>query len=251
MRPRSIVTSGAGATGAVGADPRGEISRQLARVNAEVAAACRRVGRDPREVTVIGVSKTHPLEVVGLGVAAGLTDFGENRAQEFVPKAAGAAAAGLPVRWHFIGHLQRNKVRQVLPAVSVLHSLDSPGLIEETTRRWQAGLRPPSGRPVDCYVEVNVSGEAQKHGSTVAQLPTLLRLAGGSEALRVVGLMTVAPRTGDPDSIRPIFRALRDLARAHGLAGLSMGMTEDYRVAIEEGATVVRIGRAIFGDRRG
>ncbi len=215
-----------------------------------VAAACERTGRNPAEVTIVGVSKTHPLETVAAAAAAGMMQLGENRAQEFVPKAAGAAAAGLEARWHFIGQLQRNKVRQVLPYLSVLHSVDSERLIEEITRRWESGVRPASGERLRCYVEVNVAGEAQKHGSAAGGLAALLRAAAASQAIEVSGLMTVAPQVNDPEDARPVFRELRELAAAHGLSGLSMGMTEDYGVAIEEGATVVRIGRAIFGERR-
>jgi len=215
-----------------------------------VAAACERTGRNPAEVTIVGVSKTHPLETVAAAAAAGMMQLGENRAQEFVPKAAEAAAAGLEARWHFIGQLQRNKVRQVLPYLSVLHSVDSERLIEEITRRWESGVRPASGERLRCYVEVNVAGEAQKHGSAAGGLAALLRAAAASQAIEVSGLMTVAPQVNDPEDARPVFRELRELAAAHGLSGLSMGMTEDYGVAIEEGATVVRIGRAIFGERR-
>lgn len=215
-----------------------------------MAAACERAGRDPSEVTIVGVSKTHPLETVGAAVEAGMVDLGENRAQEFVPKATGAVERGLEPRWHFIGHLQRNKVRQVLPHLYALHSVDSERLIEEITRRWESGIRPASGERLHCYVEVNVAGEEQKHGSAASDLDALLRAAEASEAIELAGLMTVAPRVADPEEARPVFRELRELATAHGVSGLSMGMTEDYGVAIEEGATVVRIGRAIFGERR-
>ncbi len=226
------------------------IAARLTDVRASVAAACERAGRDPSEVTIVGVSKTHPLETVGAALEAGMVDLGENRAQEFAPKAVGAAEAGLSPRWHFIGHLQRNKVRQVLTHLYALHSVDSERLIEEITRRWESGIRPASGERLRCYVEVNVAGEEQKHGSTSSDLAPLLRAAAASEAIELVGLMTVAPRVSDPEEARPVFRELRELAEAHGLSGLSMGMTEDYGVAIEEGATVVRIGRAIFGERR-
>ena len=226
------------------------IAARLGEVRAAVAAACDRAGRDPSEVTIVGVSKTHPVETVAAACAAGMLDLGENRAQEFVPKAAAAAAAGLSPRWHFIGHLQRNKVRQVLPQLHALHSVDSVRLVSEITRQWESGIRPGSGEALRCYVEVNVSGEAQKHGSDASDLVELLEAASASPAIELAGLMTVAPRVADPEEVRPVFRALRELAAAHGVSGLSMGMTEDYGVAIEEGATVVRVGRAIFGERR-
>jgi pyridoxal phosphate enzyme (YggS family) len=218
------------------------IAQRLAEVRARVAAACERTARDPAEVTIVGVSKTQPAEAVAEAVAAGLLDVGENRAQELLPKAAAAEALGARPRWHFIGHLQRNKVRDVLPHVAVLHSLDSERLAEEIERR--------ATRPLVCYVEVNVAAEASKEGVAPSGVSRLLSFARSCENVQVAGLMTVAPQAADPEDARPVFRALRELAQEHGLAGLSMGMTEDYEVAIEEGATVVRIGRAIFGARR-
>jgi pyridoxal phosphate enzyme (YggS family) len=222
----------------------------LAAVQSLVATACERAGRDPAEVTIVGVAKTHTLETVAAASAAGMVELGENRAQEFVPKAVRAVEQGLATRWHFIGHLQRNKVRQVLPHLYALHSVDSVRLIDDISRRWKSGIRPASGEPLRCYVEVNVTGEPQKHGSEAGALSSLLKAAEASAAIELAGLMTVAPRVADPEDTRPVFRELRELATAHGLSGLSMGMTEDYSVAIEEGATVVRIGRAIFGERR-
>ncbi|MBM3139644.1 MAG: YggS family pyridoxal phosphate-dependent enzyme [Chloroflexi bacterium] len=227
------------------------VASRLEAVRARIAEACARAGRDPAGVTLVGVTKIHPLEVVREALDAGLVDLGENRAQELVPKAEAAAAAGLGPRWHFIGHLQRNKARDVLPHVHALHSLDSPALVAEIERRLPALA--PAGAPsrLRCYLEVNVSGEAQKHGVAPADLAALLRAAAASPALDVVGLMAVAPLVDDPERARPVFRELRALAGAHGLAGLSMGMTDDFEVAVEEGATIVRVGRAIFGERRG
>jgi hypothetical protein len=218
------------------------IAERLAAVRADVARACERAGRDPAAVTIVGVTKTQPVAAVRDALDAGLANFGENRAQELVPKAEAAAALGLAPRWHFIGHLQRNKVRQVLPHTAVLHSLDSERLLDEIEHR--------AAHPLPCYLEVNVSGEASKEGIVPHQLPSLLAAAQSARNIEVAGLMTVAPLVDDPEQVRPVFRSLRELARAHGLDGLSMGMTDDYAVAIEEGATVVRIGRAIFGARR-
>lgn len=222
------------------------IAERLAAVRAEIVRACERADRDPTSVTLVGVTKTHPLAVVREAIEAGLTDLGENRAQEFVPKAEATAAAGLaprwPFSWHFIGHLQRNKVRQVAPHVDVLHSVDSERLVAEIERR--------ATRPLPCYIEVNVAGEASKQGVAPDELPALLASAAAAANVEVAGLMTIAPIVDQPEDARPIFRRLRELAHAHGLDGLSMGMTDDYAVAIEEGATVVRVGRAIFGERR-
>ena len=219
-------------------------------VRENVAAACERAGRDPAEVTIVGVTKTHPVETVEEALAAGVVDLGENRAQELVPKAEQAAGMGLEPRWHFIGGLQRNKVRQVLPHIAVLHSLDSLRLATEIERRIEQGRAPQLDGPLPCYLEVNVGGEASKEGVEPGEVGDLLRGVAEMQHIEVAGLMTVAPQVSDPELVRPVFRELRELAEAHGLAGLSMGMTDDYEVAIEEGATVVRLGRVIFGPRR-
>ena len=226
------------------------VAERLAAVRAKIEAACERAGRDPSVVTLVGVTKTFGVDAVAEALAAGLTDLGENRAQELVPKALEAAERGLtaqdglsPPRWHFVGHLQRNKVRDVLPNVAVLHSLDSVRLAEAIDGRAAA--------PLPCYLEVNVSGEASKEGIEPSALPELLAAAARCANVKVAGLMTIAPLVDDPQQARPAFRSLRELAQAHGLAGLSMGMTNDYAVAIEEGATVIRVGRAIFGERTG
>lgn len=223
------------------------IAERLTAVRARIAQACERAGRDPASVTLVGVSKTHPVEAVVEAVAAGLIDLGENRAQELVPKAAGAAALGVGVRWHFIGHLQRNKVREVAPHIAALHSLDSERLATDLERQL-ATLG--TSTPLPCYIEVNVAGEASKQGVPPEAVPALLAHARTCSHLDVVGLMTVAPETHDAESVRPVFKRLRALAAEHGLAGLSMGMSGDYLVAIEEGATIVRVGTAIFGPRR-
>ncbi len=228
------------------------IAANLAAVRANVAAACDRAGRDPDGVTIVGVTKTHPSSLVEEALAAGLTDIGENRAQELLPKAEAIEARGLAPRWHFIGRLQRNKVRGVLPYIAALHSLGSVRLADEIERRAER-LEADSGAsargPLPCYLEVNVAGEASKDGVAPEQLPELLREAASRPHIAVAGLMTVAPLVDDPEQVRPVFRQLRELAHAHGLEGLSMGMTDDYVLAVEEGATVVRLGRVIFGAR--
>lgn len=211
-----------------------------------IDTACDRAGRDPSTVTLIAVSKTHPAATVAEAMTSGLTAFGENRAQELVPKAEAAQTMGLQPQWHFIGHLQRNKVRDVLPHVAVLHSLDSERLVDEIVARWDER---GSDEPLPCFIEVNVAGEAQKEGVDPDRVPALLAAARASGVLDVRGLMTVAPHADDGEAVRPIFVRLRELAAQHGLRELSMGMTDDFEVAIEEGATAVRVGRAIFGER--
>lgn len=226
------------------------IATRLEAVRERVAAACERAGRDPADITIVGVTKTHPVDAVEEALAAGQVDLGENRAQELVPKAEQAADMGLAPRWHFIGGLQRNKVRQVLPHIAVLHSLDSLRLATEIEKRAEQGRSPNPDVPLPCYLEVNVGGEDSKQGVAPDEVAELLRATAALRHVDVVGLMTVAPQVDDPELVRPVFRELRELAEAHGLDELSMGMTEDYGVAIEEGATVVRLGRVIFGPRR-
>ena len=226
------------------------IATRLEAVRERVAAACERAGRDPAGVTIVGVTKTHPVDAVEEALAAGQVDLGENRAQELVPKAEQAAGMGLAPRWHFIGGLQRNKVRQVLPHMAVLHSLDSLRLATEIEKRAEQGRSPNPDVALPCYLEVNVGGEDSKQGVEPGEVAELLRATAELRHVDVAGLMTVAPQVDDPELVRPVFRELRELAEAHGLAELSMGMTEDYEVAIEEGATVVRLGRVIFGPRR-
>jgi hypothetical protein len=220
------------------------LAQRLAEVRTRIEAACDRADRDPASVQLVGVSKTHGVEVVRDALEAGLGDLGENRGQEFASKAEAAAAAGLEPRWHFVGHLQRNKVRQIMPHIAVLHSLDSERLLAEIERRIEGG------RSLDCYVEVNVGAEEQKHGLAPSDVAPILEAAAASVAVELRGLMMIAPQADDPETLRPLFRELAVLAAAHGLEGLSMGMTDDFEVAIEEGATVVRVGRAIFGPRR-
>jgi pyridoxal phosphate enzyme (YggS family) len=222
------------------------IAERLAAVQRDIRLACEHAGRDPGGLTLVAVSKTHPPEAVVEAVRAGAIDLGENWAQELVPKAEAVAAAGLTPRWHFIGHLQRNKVRDVLPHIASLHSLDSIRLAEELERRLAQRESPP----LECYIEVNVAGEGSKTGIAPGEVSELLGTASQQPHLEIVGLMTVAPETHDAESVRPVFRTLRELAQSHGLQQLSMGMSGDYRVAIEEGSTLVRIGTAIFGPRR-
>lgn len=224
----------------------GTIAGRIATVRAEVARACARSGRDPASVTLIGVTKTYPVAAVAEALEAGLMDFGENRAQELVPKAQAAASMRLQPRWHFIGHLQRNKVREVLPHIVTLHSLDSVRLAEEIEREGERG----AAARLPCYLEVNMAGEETKQGIAPEALPALLGQVAAYRHIEVVGLMTVAPQVPGPERVRPVFRDLRRLAAAHGLAGLSMGMSEDYVVAVEEGATAIRVGRALFGPRQ-
>jgi pyridoxal phosphate enzyme (YggS family) len=187
------------------------------------------------------VSKTFPPEAVVAAVHCGLRDIGENRVQEAVPKAAAVATAGVRPSWHLIGHLQTNKVAAALGLFEIVESVDSLHLAEALSRR--------AVKPLQVLLEVNVAGEASKTGFSPEEV---LQVAGRIAALPhldVRGLMTVAPLAEDPEDVRPVFRRLRELGAALGTRELSMGMSADYEVAVSEGATIVRIGRAIFGAR--
>ena len=198
---------------------------------------------------LVAVSKTQPASVVEEAARAGQSLFGENYVQEFATKAAQVAA---PVEWHFIGSLQTNKVRQIAGLVTLIHSVDRLSLAQEIDRQWGR-----VGASCDVLVQVNIAGEATKSGTTGAALAELIRAIARLPHVRVRGLMTMPPFFDDPDAARPYFRELARLAREMealalpgvAMAELSMGMSGDFEVAIEEGATLVRVGSAIFGDR--
>lgn len=222
-------------------DLKQRIAGNLRLVRERVAAACARSGRSPDEVTVVGVSKGFPVSAVVAAYEAGLRDLGENRVQEAATKIEAAAAMGARPRWHMVGHLQSNKVKTALRVFDIIQSVDSLRLAELISREARA--------PVPVLFEVNVGGEESKFGLAPDDAPGVLARARALPNIDVLGLMTVAPITDDPERVRPVFRRLRELARSLGLPHLSMGMTDDFEVAIEEGATTVRIGRAIFGER--
>jgi PLP dependent protein len=201
------------------------------RIRADIATAARRAGRDPAEVELLAAVKYVELEDIGALLEAGVTLLGENRAQELERK----AAAWPDARWHFIGQLQSRKVKQILPLVELIHSVASDSALRQLERH---------GTPdTEVLVEVNVAGEDAKAGIAPDELPGFLERA----RVRVVGLMGMPPFAEDPEQSRPHFRALRELARQHGLRHLSMGTSQDYAVAVEEGATIVRVGSVLFG----
>ena len=215
------------------------IAERLEAVRAEIAQICERADRDPREVQLIAVSKTHSSETIREALAAGQIEFGENRVQEGLAKLDELADS--EARIHLIGHLQRNKARFAGRFASV-QSIDSVRLAEAVARQLDA--------PLDALLEVNVAGEASKQGFDPAELESAFAQIAALPQLRVRGLMTIAPLVADAEQARPVFRRLRELRDALGLPELSMGMSNDYAVAIEEGATIVRIGRAVFGERK-
>ena len=235
------------------------VDTNLASVRQQIAQACARSGRDPSAVTLVCVTKGVRLETIRQALGAGVSDLGENRVQEAREKRQGLEAlspsgenAPQPVRWHMLGHLQRNKAGLAVDLFDVMHSMDSTAVIEEVGR--QAGKR---AKTIEAFLQVNVAGEAAKHGCRPEDVATLATSMQRATHLQLVGLMTMAPFTDNPESARPHFqclRQLRDDLRVAGTLGpdacrLSMGMTQDFEVAIEEGADLVRIGTAIFGPR--
>jgi len=217
------------------------IERNLALVRERIEAGCARAGRSPGSVTLVGVTKTVPVEAIAEACAAGLRDAGENRVQEAVPKIEALDALGVRPRWHLIGHLQRNKAKLAVERFAILHGVDSVRLAEALNAR--------AHEPLPVLLEVNVGQETSKFGFDPTALPQALADIAPLTHLDVRGLMTVAPQVDDPERVRPVFRRLRELRDELALDELSMGMTDDFEVAIEEGATMVRIGRAIFGER--
>ena len=224
-----------------------EAAERLRAIRRAVAESVDRAGRPAGSVTILGVSKTFPAASIRTFAQAGLGDFGESYLQEARGKIDELADLDPAPRWHFIGHLQTNKARQAAAFFPVIHSLDRLGLARELDARAQA-----LGRTIETYIEVNVSGEESKSGLTPAELPRFLEDLALMPALKPLGLMTMPPYDPDPEASRPFFAALRELRDrlAPELPGLSMGMSGDFPVAIEEGATIIRIGTALFGDRR-
>ena len=230
---------------------RDEIADNLRTVRERIAAAAARAGRDASEVTLVVVTKTRGLDEVRVAVQAGATDLGENYVQELVAKARELGDDG--VRWHAIGHLQTNKVRQVVPVVSLIHSLDSLRLAEEIERRAGA-----AGRTIPALVQVNVAGEDSKFGVDEAGLMDLAPRVMELQSVRLAGLMTMPPFVEEGEDNRRYFARVRELRDdlvtrgipADSLRELSMGMTSDYEVAVEESASLVRVGTAIFGPRQ-
>jgi PLP dependent protein len=218
-----------------------DIATNLERVRERLARAAARAGRRADDVLLIGVSKTVDVERIRAAVAAGVGALGENRVQEAKTK---IAELGRPVAWHLIGHLQTNKAKDAIELFDVIHSLDRLELAREIERRVAA-----RGQVVDALLQVNVAAEASKGGVGPDVVGETLDAVGKLAHVRVRGLMTIPPEVERAEDARPWFRRLRELAERHGLRELSMGMSGDFEVAVEEGATMVRVGTAVFGPR--
>lgn len=229
-----------------------EISTNLAQVRARMGAAAAQAGRDPGDITLVAVSKTKPIGAIAAAYHAGQRDFGENRLEELWPKVEAAKSLGLDeIRWHLIGTIQSRKTAEAVGPWALIHAVDRAKIAQRLSRDAQA-----AGCVLSILLEVNVSGEASKHGFTpdelLATAADLVTLPG----LHIEGLMTMAPLVDEAEATRPVFRRLRELRdalRERYPTGqwqqLSMGMTNDFEIAIAEGATLVRIGSAIFGGR--
>jgi len=225
------------------------VAERLAALRARIDAAARRAGRDPANVRLVGAAKRQPIDAIAAAVRAGLRDVGANYVQEAVAQRSALAddlgpALASALTWHGIGHLQRNKAREAAACFDWIHGVDGAPLAAALAKR--AG---EAGRTCTVLLQVNLSGEATKSGVAEAELPALLDATRALPHLRVAGLMTMPAPAPDPEPARPVFARLRELARRHELTELSMGMSDDFEVAIEEGATLVRIGTALFGAR--
>ena len=209
-------------------------------MHSRIARACEKAGRSPNEVTIVAVTKTVAPSAIEAAFQAGINHFGENKVQEAKEKIGKLSTVG--PTWHMVGHLQTNKAKTAVELFDIIHSVDSIRLAEALSRRAQ--------KTIPILFQVNISGEATKSGFSVAELSQAVNEIGHLPQLKIIGLMTIAPLVSDPEEVRPVFRCLRQLRDSLGLEHLSMGMTDDFEVAVEEGATLVRIGRAIFGERR-
>lgn len=218
-----------------------DIAQSLARIRARIEAAAHRAGRDPAAVTLVAVSKTHPAEAVAAALAAGQTVFGENRVQEAAQKFPALRESHPELRLHIIGGLQTNKARDAVRLADVIESLDRPKLAQAIAEAMAKENRRP-----ELMIQVNIGDEPQKSGVSRAEAAGFIRACREEWDLPVTGLMCIPPAEGDP---RPHFAALAAMAKEHGLQKLSMGMSGDFETAVEEGATLVRVGSAIFGAR--
>lgn len=227
------------------------IAENLYKIRQKIREVCQKVGRNPEEITIVAVTKTVPVDKIKEAINAGINDIGENRVQELLEKKSYIDIEN--VRWHFVGHLQTNKVKYIVDFVHLIHSVDSLKLALEIEKRAKR-----INRIVDVLIEVNTSGEKTKYGVKPEETTELVKqISESCEFVRIKGLMTVAAYLPNPEDVRPMFKLLRQLSdeikkldlKNVEMKHLSMGMSNDYWIAVEEGATIVRIGTAIFGPR--
>lgn len=217
------------------------VERRIQEIGQRIAKAANKSGRSPAEITIIGVTKTIDPEVIQQAFQAGIRHFGESRVQEAENKIAQLSALQPRPTWHMVGHLQTNKAKIAVEVFDMIQSVDSLRVAEAISQYVQHNM------PI--LIQVNVSGEASKYGFAPDEASSVVAKISHLPYLEIKGLMTIAPYVDNPDEVRPVFRRLRELRDSLGLEHLSMGMTDDFEVAIEEGATIVRIGRAIFSER--
>jgi len=219
-----------------------DIEANIREVQGRIALACERSHRLPEEIMLVAITKGVEASVIRKAFDCGIRNFGENRVQEAEDKIGQLSVLKLDVTWHMVGHLQSNKAKTAVELFDIIHSVDSIKLAEILSRRVQTTL------PV--LLEVNVSGEVTKSGFSLGEIAVAVDEIRRLPNLKMMGLMTMAPFVTDPEDVRPVFRKLREIRDSLGLVHLSMGMTDDFEVAVEEGATMLRIGRAVFSERR-
>jgi len=217
------------------------IGRNIQVLRGRIEKACRKSKRDVSEVKVIAVTKNCASTVIRAAYDCGLRDFGENRIQESITKYVELADIRQKLTLHFMGHLQTNKARDAIQIVDIIHSID--------TVRLASLLNEKANRPLPAFLQVNLAGEQTKYGFPRRELDRAVDTISALANIQILGLMTIAPLCSDAEVVRPLFADLRGLNMAYGFKELSMGMTDDFEVAVEEGATMIRIGRAIFGER--
>ena len=218
------------------------IGANIEEVRERIARACQRAGRPPDEITIVAVTKAVEPSAIADAFKLGIRHFGENRVQDAEEKIRQLSWLEPRPTWHMVGHLQSNKVKIAVEIFDIIHSIDSVRLAEAISRRTQ--------KTIPILLQVNVSGETSKGGFSIAEVEPALEAISRLPKIEIRGLMTMAPMVTDAEQVRPVFRKLRSLRDSFRLEHLSMGMTDDFEVAIEEGATLVRIGRAIFGERK-
>ncbi len=225
------------------------LKENMATVQTRIARACQRAGRSVEEITLVAVTKTVDCDIINRSIELGVADIGENRPQEIVRKHDLIDRA---VNWHMIGHLQSNKVKSIIDRVKLIHSVDRKSVVDEIEKR--AAM---SDKVVDILVQVNIGAESQKSGVTIAGVKELLNYIENCQHIRVLGLMCIAPYLADPEQVRPYFRQMKEIfdevktmpLQRGKIEILSMGMTDDFEVAIEEGATMIRVGTGLYGAR--